>query len=755
MNGVRKSMRRFICAGLFALLLGSPCSLLAANCVAVASGNWNASATWGAAGCAGAAGGIPGAGDTVTIIGGLTVTIPAGYTAAASWIDVGQTTDSNSNTLTLAASTSALNIGSGAGCQAGVALCVNRPGGNNTNTLSVGPGIVTVAGSAFLGGTTNPGNRLSKITITTGRMSVSGNLTIRTGLAAGAAVATIDMTGGAGIFDLAGALNLTDGFGTLSSSATSKFDFNGSTAAQTVPLGISAFIYSNLYVNNTNAGGATLGAAVTTSNVTGDLRIGIDPATGGAASGAILSDAGLAIAGNAGKTFQIGAGSTFKTTLEPQSITGFTIDLGTVSPCGTYEYAASTAQTIAAANYGVLKSSSSGARTLASSGTIGVACGFTPGTNGYTVTGSTVNFNGSGSETIPAFNYNNLTSSSTGARTLASSGTVGVAGVFTPGTNAYTITGSTVDFNGTGAQTVPAFNYNNLTISQARTTNSVTLASSGTIGVAGAFTPSATFTSGGFVVTGSTVAYNGTSAQTMGAFTYNGLTISNSSGVSLTASPTVNGTLTFTSGTLSTGANKVTIGASGGTSGAGTSQHVVGNLEKVYTAAGSFTYAVGDGTNYTPAALNFTTLSTTGNLTVSVNNAAHPNTTSGTDGIDINKDINRYWTVKNPTLTGTYTATSTYINGSPVDRASGVTVSGVNLPNVIVRKGTSCSGSGGSRTCSTWGGTTLSGTPTTTQATASGISIVNGAAESDLAVGEPTSSNFTRERQFIFTREQY
>jgi hypothetical protein len=217
----------------------------------------------------------------------------------------------------------------------------------------------------------------------------------------------------------------------------------------------------------------------------------------------------------------------------------------------------------------------------------------------------------------------------------------------------------------------------------------------------------------------------------------------------------VNGTLTFTSGTLTTGSNKVTIAASGSTSGAGASKHVVGNLEKVYTATGSFTYVVGDGTNYTPIVLNFTTLTTTGNFTVSVITGAHPNTTSATDGIDVSKDINRYWTVKNPTLAGTYTASATYINGTPVDRASGVTVSGVNLPNVIIRKGSSCSGSGGSRTCSAWAGTTLSGTPTTTQASASGISVASGAAESDLALGEPLSSNFARERQFIYTREQY
>ena len=144
------------------------------------------------------------------------------------------------------------------------------------------------------------------------------------------------------------------------------------------------------------------------------------------------------------------------------------------------------AQTIPAFGYNNLTSSSTGARTLASSGTVGVAGTFTPGTNTYTVTGSTVDFNGSGAQTIPAFAYNNLTSSSTGARTLPSGQTVSVAGAFTPGTNAYTVTGSTVDFNGAGAQTIPAFGYNNLTSSS---TGARTLASSGTIGVAGAFTP--------------------------------------------------------------------------------------------------------------------------------------------------------------------------------------------------------------------------------------------------------------------------
>src|SRR5205823_4384750 len=121
---------------------------------------------------------------------------------------------------------------------------------------------------------------------------------------------------------------------------------------------------------------------------------------------------------------------------------------------GAVYYNSTSAQTIVDGNYAALDGSG-GNRTLSSGGTIGISGTFTPGSGSYTVTGSTVDFNGSGAQTVTAFNYNHLTSSSTGARTLASSGTIGIAGTFTPGTNSYTITGSTIDFNG-GTQSVPA-----------------------------------------------------------------------------------------------------------------------------------------------------------------------------------------------------------------------------------------------------------------------------------------------------------
>jgi len=77
-----------------------------------------------------------------------------------------------------------------------------------------------------------------------------------------------------------------------------------------------------------------------------------------------------------------------------------------------------------------------------------------------------------------------------------------------------TATGNTVNYNGTGAQTVKNVNYYNLTFSGARTTNIITI--NGAVGVAGALTNGALFSSpGNFVLTGSTFSFNGTGAQTV------------------------------------------------------------------------------------------------------------------------------------------------------------------------------------------------------------------------------------------------
>ena len=127
------------------------------------------------------------------------------------------------------------------------------------------------------------------------------------------------------------------------------------------------------------------------------------------------------------------------------------------------------------------------------------------------------------------------------------SGTTNVAGNmtvdYTGGYGSLVSTGSTFNFNGTGAQTIPALNYNNLTLSGSRS-GDITLANSGSIGIAGTFTNSATFTSGSLVNTSSTVNFNG-AIQSIPAFTFNHLILSGSGAKTLNASTVINGNLSL------------------------------------------------------------------------------------------------------------------------------------------------------------------------------------------------------------------
>jgi autotransporter-associated beta strand protein len=77
----------------------------------------------------------------------------------------------------------------------------------------------------------------------------------------------------------------------------------------------------------------------------------------------------------------------------------------------------------------------------------------------YNITNGTVNFAGSGAQTIRGINYFNLTTSSTGSRLVPASGTVGIAAVFTKGVgNIFSFAnGSTVNYNSSVAQNIVAF----------------------------------------------------------------------------------------------------------------------------------------------------------------------------------------------------------------------------------------------------------------------------------------------------------
>lgn len=103
---------------------------------------------------------------------------------------------------------------------------------------------------------------------------------------------------------------------------------------------------------------------------------------------------------------------------------------------------------------------------------------------------------------------------------------------------------STVEYNSTLAQTIGAASYFDLILNGARTTRSITLANSGTIEIRNSLTQLATFTTGGFIATGSTVNYSKNSgSQSVAGITYNKLTLSNSAQKIAAGNMTVNGEL--------------------------------------------------------------------------------------------------------------------------------------------------------------------------------------------------------------------
>lgn len=165
----------------------------------------------------------------------------------------------------------------------------------------------------------------------------------------------------------------------------------------------------------------------------------------------------------AGGTLTVANGATIKIggTTNPMPVNYSTYTLGATS---TVEFYGTDKQTIPAIQYGNLVSANHDR--IFALGTIYIQGTFTPPTTAYgEVTGNTIVFNGGGTQTIPAFSYNNLSSSGTGARILDPSDVIDISGIFDPGTNLYTVEGSTVNFNGGSPQAIPAFTYYNLTSS--------------------------------------------------------------------------------------------------------------------------------------------------------------------------------------------------------------------------------------------------------------------------------------------------
>jgi len=115
-------------------------------------------------------------------------------------------------------------------------------------------------------------------------------------------------------------------------------------------------------------------------------------------------------------------------------------------------------------------------------------------------------------------------------------------------------------------------------------------------------------------------------------------------GVTLSSSLSASGTITLTAGVVATGSNMLS--ETGTTTGAVTrgAGWIYGALQwNMPTGSKTFTYPLGNNTDYMPAKLAFTTLAGSGTVTVRLNTGQEAN--MSTSPISATSDVNDYWTI--------------------------------------------------------------------------------------------------------------
>lgn len=230
---------------------------------------------------------------------------------------------------------------------------------------------------------------------------------------------------------------------------------------------------------------------------------------------------------------------------------------------------------------------------------------------------------------------------------------ISVAGDFSYGSTASTTLNTDLNAGTVTLSSTGTFIYSNRTITIDQ--NDGFWAVTGTPVITAAGTAQVVFTAG----TNQTIA--GTTVPS-----FNRLTVDNPNDVTMTVTPvTITGTLTLTNGRLITGTGSVVM-ASGSTV-ARTNGFVEGNLNKSFAlGTSSQTYEVGTNTEYTPASVTCTSVTTAGTLTVSSVAGDHPDIASGL--IEPNNTVNRYWSLTNVSIvfsafsTGQVAATFTWTN---------------------------------------------------------------------------------------------
>lgn len=573
-----KKLYSILLTTLFIVGLGATST--AAERYSVATGSWTSTTTWSATSGGGSGASVPIAGDNVYIEGGFTVTV--GASAACTNFSI--------------ASGSALTVGSG------YTLTVSGDWTNNGGTATLTGSTVNFNGSGaqIIGGTASTTFATLKINNATG-VTLARPTTLKTLTIADGTPNSIFNDGGYEVALATGsALNLNSGtFKLGSATAATPFPFFGSinfgTGTVEFASGIAQNVLGAQYNNVVFSGAGTKTPDGGTWAIHGNWTVGspADLVTNGTSvnltgnltgSGSITCGSGtITIGGNwtNNGTFTKGTGTVAYNGSSTQTLAGLSYNNLTLSGAGTKNAAAAVtvgatlnnSSTMDMVTYQLLGTLS----TITNSGTIKTQCTANPPIHASKTWGGTVEYNGSLAQTAAAGTYTTLTiNNSTGVTLAAAStittltiGDVTANSVFNDGgysiTTATTLNmssgtyncttatfpwgtlnvsaGTTVNYGATTAQTIAAKDYSNLTVSGARTTNSVTI--NGSVGVAETFTNSATFGSGNYVLTGSTITYNGVS-QTVIALpvAYVNLTLSGSGTKTADAAISVSGTLT-------------------------------------------------------------------------------------------------------------------------------------------------------------------------------------------------------------------
>ena len=459
---------------------------IAANRYSVANNNWNNTATWSTTSGGGAGASVPVAGDAVIIEGGHTVTV----TADAACTSITYTAAAVSNTLI---------INSGITLTVSGAIAINRPSATtNTNLIAVGAGNLSCTSMALSG--TNTANRITTVSIATGNVTISGNIT-------SAGTSSNLIFTGAGTLNVGGTFmsgtagTFTAGTGTINYNGAGAqiigdYTYNNLTlSGGGVKTEAAATVNGVLSIEGTSSisGAPTYGAAVTLQYKTTDAHTAGAEWTANFAGtgGIIIANTAGSVAMNSAEVVNapiaINSGATFVTNNFALTFGGDFVNSG-----GTF---------------------TAGSSNITISGV-----GATQSIDGITTTGTVAMTKTGGTATLQ-----NVLSS--GALTLNGAGTLNLGTALTHSILSITFTNGTLNL---GSSTV------NVAGAVALTAGALNLGS-GTLNLTGNFSGAGTLTGG----TG-TMNFNGSSAQTaVGKTTYNIVKINNAAGVTLTSTATI------------------------------------------------------------------------------------------------------------------------------------------------------------------------------------------------------------------------